>query len=120
MTKIFYDHLIKIEEVCDELNNCELNVEEKEEFITLIDETIDNKMIDAILDMLPEEYHKTFLTQFHQAPYDKALIKFLKEKVSGDIDEIIEAKAKEIKKELLAEIKKSKKPKPKTLANLRK
>lgn len=110
MAKIFYDHLIKIEEVCDELNNCELNIEEKEEFTALIDETVDNRMLDAILDMLPEEYHETFLTQFHQAPYDEALIKFLKEKVSDDIDKKIEAKAKEIKKEILAEIKKSRKP----------
>lgn len=108
MTKIFYDHLIKIEEVCDELNNCEINIEERQELVTLIDETIDNKMLDAILDMLPEEFHETFLQQYHQSPYDEKLLSFLKEKVAG-VEEKIQEKAKEIKKELLAEIKKSKK-----------
>lgn len=110
MTKIFYDHLIKIEEVCDELDNCKLNIEERDELIAIIDEIIDNKMLDAILDMLPEEHHEIFLNHFHQNPYDEELIKFLKEKVSDDIDKKIEDKAVQIKKEILAEIKKSRKP----------
>lgn len=107
MTKIFYDDLIKIEEIFFEFEDCDFTSEEKEEFISLIDETFHHHMLDLILDNLPEEYHEFFLSQFYQTPCNKGLMKFLKEKIDDDIDRKIEKRAQEIKKEILAEIKKS-------------
>lgn len=106
MSKIFYDHLIIIEEVEGVLRGVE--PEEKEELHRLIDEMIHHRVLGCILDHLPRKHHEEFLDRFHQAPYDESLINYLQLKTAKEID--IEAKIKEevgkLKKELLAEIKK--------------
>ena len=109
MAKIFYDHLIKIEEVTVELEGYELTIEEKEEFITLIDETLHNHTLNIILSSLPQDRHENFLSLFHEAPYRPELLDMLKKEAQEDIEEKIKEEAAKIKKELLAEIKKSKK-----------
>lgn len=109
MAKIFYDHLIKIEEVTVELEGYELTIEEKEEFVSLIDETLHNHTLNVILSSLPQERHENFLSLFHQAPHRPELLDFLKKEVQIDIEEKIKEEAAKIKKELLAEIQKSKK-----------
>ncbi|MBI4058909.1 hypothetical protein HY404_01570 [Candidatus Microgenomates bacterium] len=107
MAKIFYDHLIVIDEVEDELNNLEMEREEKEEIQQLIDETIHHRVLGCILDHLPREHHEEFLEKFHQTPYDEQIIIFLQEKTPREIDieEKIKEAVAELKKELLAEIK---------------
>lgn len=109
MSKVFYDHLIKIEEVVMEFDGQEIAIEEREELIGLIDQTIHHHTLVLILDHLPREHHETFLTRFHQTPHDPKLLLFLKENVSIDIEETIRTKAQQIKKEILQEIKKSRK-----------
>ncbi len=109
MSKVFYDHLIKIEEVIAELDNQEIEVEEKEELVGLIDQTLHHHTLQVILDHLPKEHHETFLSRFHQAPHDPGLLVFIKEKVTVNIEEVICTEACCAKKEILAEIKKSKK-----------
>lgn len=105
MSKIFYDHLIIIEEVEEILRGVE--PEEKEELHRLVDEIIHHRVLGCILDHLPRKHHDEFLGRFHQAPYDESLIDYLQEKTAKEID--IEAKIKEevgkLKKELLQELK---------------
>jgi hypothetical protein len=108
MSKIFYDHLIKIEEVTTELDGYEMTIEEKDEIISIIDETFHNRTIDVILSNLPKEHHETFLTMLHDSPHRPELLDFLKEKSTKDIEEEIKKAAEITKKEILTEIKKSK------------
>lgn len=108
MSKIFYDHLIKIEEVTIELDNYELTIEEKEEFISLIDETLHNHTLEVILTSIPKNLHEDFLSMFHQAPHKLELLYFLK-KEAPDIEEKIKKNSEIIKKEILSQIKRSKK-----------
>lgn len=111
MSGVFYNHLINIEEVFIELDTPEIESEEKEELLGLIDQTLHHHILQLILDYLPKEYHETFLAHFHQAPYDPELLVFIKERVEIDIETVIKTKADQTKKEILAEIKKSKKKK---------
>ena len=110
MSKLFYDHLIVLEEVENAFRQEDLDPEEREELHQLIDELIHHRVLGCILDHLPRSHHEEFLDKFHQAPYDEDLILYLQEKTPEDVD--IEAKIKEevtkLKKELLTEIKKKK------------
>lgn len=109
MSKLFYDHLIIIEELEGILRDVE-EPEEKEELHRLVDEIVHHRVLGCILDYLPRVHHEEFLDRFHKAPYDESLINYLQEKTAKEID--IEEKIKEevgkLKKELLAEIKKRK------------
>jgi hypothetical protein len=107
MPKIFYDYLIRIEEITAELDGQELEITEKEEIINLIDDTFHHHTLNLILSRLPKEHHEHFLTCFHEAPHDPKLLCFLKETVADDIEELIRAEAEKIKKEILKDIKKS-------------
>ncbi|HUV72498.1 MAG TPA: hypothetical protein VMW25_05835 [Clostridia bacterium] len=109
MNKIFYDHLINIKEIVGELDNYELEVEEREELVAIIDETFHQHTLEIILTHLPSEYHQEFLDKFHQAPYDSQLLDFLREMMEIDIEEAIKGQAEKIKKEILKDIKKAKK-----------
>jgi hypothetical protein len=108
MAKIFYDHLIKTEEITMELDHYELLIEEKNEFITLIDETFHHQTLKFVLDKLPKEHHETFLSKFYEAPHDQGLIKFINEKALIDFEKEIDSFFSKIKKEILLDIKNSK------------
>jgi len=109
MNKIFYDHLINIKEVIDELDHYELEVEEREELVAIIDETFHQHTLEIILTHLPSEHHQEFLDKFHQAPHDLQLFDFLKELTEIDIEEAIKGQAEKVKKEIFKDIKKAKK-----------
>ena len=106
MAKIFYDHLVVIDEVTTLLDS--LDTESRNEIISLIDQTLHHHILDTILTHLPKEHHETFLERFHKAPHDPELLVFLKEYAVVDIEKAISEKAKKVKKSLLSEIKKSK------------
>ena len=107
MSKIFYDHLIIIEDLEDVVKSHE-EPEEREEMHRLIDEMIHHRVLGCILDQLPREYHEEFLEKFHAAPYDESLVNYLQEKTPQevDIEEKIREEVAKLKKELLKEIKK--------------
>lgn len=109
MPKLFYDYLINVEEVIVELDQNEISIEERTEFISIIDETLHHHVLETILSNLPFEHHQNFLTKFHKAPHDPDLLMYLRQVSGVDIEEKIKSKASEVKKEILSEIKKSKK-----------
>jgi hypothetical protein len=102
MTKIFYDHLVNIEEVTSQFKH--LTVVEKEELIEIVDENIHHGILDVILKNLSQEKHEEFLIKFHHGPHDPDLLEYLRKDVE-DIEKIISDEAVKIKKELLKEIK---------------
>ena len=109
MAKIFYDHLVMREEIVKELDRYEIAVEERDELVQLVDETLHHHVLDVILTHLPKEKHQEFLTKFHDAPHDGKLLEYLRTETQIDIEEEIRKKAKTTKKELLAEIKRARK-----------
>jgi len=107
MSKIFYDYLIRVEEVIVELDGQVLEATEKEELINLIDDTFHQHTLNLILSHLPQEHHDNFLTRFHESPQDPELLNFLKETMADDVEELIRKEAEKIKKKILEDIKKS-------------
>ena len=88
MSKLFYDHLIELQEVEIELERFEFTPQEKGEIHHQIEESVHYRVMTRILDHLPREHHQEFLERFHQAPYHEDLLTFLKEKVEN-IEELI-------------------------------
>ena len=104
MSKLFYDHLIILEEVESEIKKSAETEEERHELWQLVDEIVHSKVLESILDKLPGEHHEEFLDKFHKAPYDEGIIDFLKEKIGENIEEIIRAEIGDLAFEILQEI----------------
>jgi len=112
MSKVFYDHLIVLEEVEVQIASSNLDRTEREEIHQMIEELVHYRVMTKILDHLPRQHHEEFLGQFHKAPYHEGVLQFLKEKVE-DIEELIREEISVLKKELLKDLstsKTSKKP----------
>lgn len=103
MTKLFWDHLIAIEEIEMKIDEHGLVKEEKFKLLQIVRQTFDAKILEGVLSNLPTEKHKHFLDKFHQAPHHPKLLEFLKEEVE-DIEEKISQLAKNLKKEILEEL----------------
>lgn len=103
MSKLFYDHLIVLEEIETVLNRQQFDSKDKEVVGQVIEETVHYRVMTRILDHLPREHHQEFLERFHQAPYDASLLAFLKEKVDK-IEDFIREEIDTLKKELLKEL----------------
>ncbi len=107
MSKIFYDHLIVIEEITAVLDNHSIVAEKRQEVLTIADQTMHHHVLDVILTNLPKEHHEAFLTRFHRAPHDEGLLSFLKEKTAVDIEKEIVNEAQKVRKEIIALIEKA-------------
>lgn len=108
MSRVFYDHLIIIEEVEYLIRMSVEDYEEKEELWRLVDEMIHNRVLACIFDRLPKKNHTEFLDRFHSAPHDISHFDFLNSKTGEDIEEIIRNEIKSLSDEILIELKKTK------------
>lgn len=108
MSKVFYDHLILLEEVIAELDRYKLDPVERTELINLADQHLHHHVLNIILTHLPKDLHPEFLNRLQSAPHDQALMAFLKQEIKTDIESAIKVQAKKIKAEILIEITKAK------------
>ena len=106
MSKLFYDHLIILEEVEAEIKKTAQTPEEKEELWALVDEMVHHRVMERVLDKLPKVHHEAFLTRFHEAPHDDNLTAFLTQKTGQNIEELIRREIGELAYELLDVIRK--------------
>ncbi len=106
MSKLFYDHLIVIEEVVAVLDAHKFTPAEKQKLLILIDQTIQHEILDVIFSYLPGEKHEEFLTKFHAAPHDPGLMQYLKDHAVVNLELAILDRANKTKAKLLREIKK--------------
>ncbi|MBI4130245.1 hypothetical protein HY468_02940 [Candidatus Roizmanbacteria bacterium] len=104
MAKLFYDHLIVIEEITAVLDAHEMTKEEREQLLATIDETLYHHVLDVILTHLPREHHETFLEKLSEYPHHPKLLEFIKEKTIVDIEKEIIKTADKIKKKILKDI----------------
>ena len=111
MTKLFYDHLIMIDDLFDEIHLLEISVDEKQSLKQMIDEMTHHAVLTHVLDILPRTHHEEFLEKFHTSPFDVQLILYLEEKSGKNIHSEILTIGEKLKKEIRSEIKKHKKTK---------
>ncbi len=104
--KLFYDHLILIEDVFVENDRLDLSNAEKKQAKQMSDEYMHHQVLIYILDSLPKQCHQDFLHRLHKSPYDVRHLSFLQDKTQRDIHADLVALGKKIKAELLDEIKK--------------
>jgi hypothetical protein len=104
MNKIFYDHLIIIEEITEILTTHELTRDEYQQILDLIDKTMHMEILQSILKHLPGQHHEEFLTKLHAIPNDIGLMNYLKEHTVVDIEKVILMTANKVKKHVLKEI----------------
>lgn len=107
MSKIFYDHLLVLDEVESVIKSNISSQEEREELWQIIDELIHHRVMSTILENLPREHHEDFLEKFTVAPYDQTLIVYLNERSAKKIEKLIHEEAKKVQKEIIKEIQKS-------------
>lgn len=111
MSKLFYDHLVLLDDVFAEVEVLEIDVHDKKEIKKMIDEIIHHRVLTRILDMLPTPHHEEFLDRFYKAPSDVRHLKFLQEKIDRDIHHELAKLSEELKSEVRQEIKKHRKNK---------
>lgn len=100
MSKLFFDHLLVLEEVEVFINRKPISKEEKEELWKLIDGVIQTRVMDVVLTKLPRKHHEEFLEKFSSFPHDERLLEYLKEKVE-DIEEEIKKEVKLLEKDFV-------------------
>ncbi|OGM75673.1 hypothetical protein A2210_02975 [Candidatus Woesebacteria bacterium RIFOXYA1_FULL_40_18] len=105
MSKLFFDHLVSLEDVEKEIKKVATSKEEKEELWGLVDEIMHHKVMGCILDKLPRDNHEEFLEMFHKHPHDETLIDYLQEKIGENIEELIKGEIGNLAFEILNEIK---------------
>ncbi|MFI5241065.1 MAG: hypothetical protein ACHQUA_01390 [Microgenomates group bacterium] len=106
MSKLFFDHLIVLEDVDKKIKESTDSSEEREEMWGLVDEIVHHKVLETILDRLPRESHEEFLDLFHKSPHNEELIiGYLKGKISQNIEEILRQELGNLAYDLLEEIK---------------
>lgn len=101
MSKVFYDHLIVLEEVELELDKLDLDRGERDELEHLIDELVHHRVLDRILIQLPRHHHADFLDRFHRAPHDQYLLQWLDERIEESVEDHIKTVEDHIKNELV-------------------
>ena len=110
MSKLFFDHLVYLEEVEIEIRKNSFSKEEREELWGLVDEIVTHKVIEKVLDKIPRESHEEFLELYHKCPHDEQVIfGYLKSKAGENIEIDLKNDLEFIAKDLIKEIKSFKK-----------
>ena len=101
MSKIFYDHLVVLDEIEHHIRHGVETPEEKEELWHLVDEIIHHRIIGCILDHLPKDKHKKFIKRLHMRPYDDGHLDYLKMHARDDIEDVIRSESEKIRLEIM-------------------
>ena len=71
MKKTFYEHLVQIDFLHEELDSLNLSSEEKEELLRHVHGSIHYAVLDVVLSELPEEHKKTFINNVNSDDHNK-------------------------------------------------
>lgn len=104
MSKLFFDHLIKLKEVNIVIKNSSTSYEEREELWNLVDELVEQRVLSCIFSNLPKDNHEHFIEMFKVSPWDEEIITFINEKSGKEIEKEIESEIENLKKEILEEL----------------
>ena len=102
MSKLFFDHLLSLDNLDKEIKKMAKTPEEREELWLLVDEIIHHKVFDIILEKLPKDNHEEFLEMVHKFPHDEDfLFGYLKNKIGENIEDILRAELGDLTYEIL-------------------
>jgi hypothetical protein len=105
MSQLFYDDLIVLDEVDAVIKKTASSKEEREELWGLVDEILNHKVLETILDELPKESHGEFLELFHKCPHDEVVIfGYLKKKTGQNMEEKLRGKLRDIGTDILRDL----------------
>ncbi|MBI4137514.1 hypothetical protein HY469_05635 [Candidatus Roizmanbacteria bacterium] len=104
MSKLFYDHLIKIEEIMVVLDEYHIPDGDRDEILSVIDETIHHHVLDVIFTHLPEEHHQEFMGQLVLAPHSPKLLDYIQQKTNLDIEQEIHQTLNQFIKEVIQDM----------------
>lgn len=104
---VFYDHLVGLDELHQELMVLNLPAQEHYQLLNLIDSTLNHEILAVCLDCLPIEHHESFILQFSKEPNDQSLLIHLKN-MDPAIEEKIATKSTQVKEKLKEDIRKVK------------
>ena len=105
MSKLFFDHLIYLEEVEIEIKKSASSKEEREELWALVDEIVNHKVLEKVLDKIPRESHEEFLELFHKCPHDEGVIfGYLRSKTGKDVDKELKHELEDVTSDILREL----------------
>jgi len=105
---IFYDHLVSLDELHQELLDFNLGFREHYSLLQLVDSALNHEIVAVCLDCLPNEHHEAFLIRLKNQPNDPDLLVLLKEK-DPEIEGKIKTKAAEVKEKIKNDLRKHKK-----------
>ena len=103
----FYSHLIEVESVTFELDELDLTKEQKNHLSKLIDSSLHNTVLDAILSELKDHEKRVFMQHLTEGKHDQ-IWKFLNSRIDG-VETKIKKAAKDLKDKMQKDIEKSKK-----------
>ena len=104
MSKLFYDHLINIDQITIVLDEYDIEEHERQQILSTIDETIHHHVLDIIFTHLPREHHEDFLEKLLAQPHHKSLLDYVQERTDSNIQEEIRQSLQQLMKELIADI----------------
>lgn len=107
--RYFYTHLIEIESVITELDKLDLDPEQKKHLSHLIDSSLHQTILDAVLSELPLSDKRVFLNHLKEDNHDK-IWQFLNEKIDN-IEDKIKKTADDLKLQLHKDLKEASKNK---------
>lgn len=99
MMKIWYQKIITIEPLLQDLNEVDLSDEERAHLSELLDSSLHHAILDEILSNLSESDKKLFLKMLHTDPDNGELIEFLNNKIDN-----IEDRVKKVADDLITEM----------------
>ena len=88
MSRVYYDHLIVLDDIENKIKDIAETREEKEELWQLVDDIIHNRVLVCVLDNLPKDHHEEFLGMFHEAPHSLSLMDYLKERIKDKLEKV--------------------------------
>lgn len=104
MSKLFYDHLLELDDLKSEIDAITESQDEKEELWQLVDEIIHHRILHLILNNLDDKYHPEFIEFYHKCPHDETIVVFIEEKIGENYEQLIKDEANLIASEILDEL----------------
>ncbi len=104
MSKLFYDHLIIVDDIVVLLEKHEVPQEERVSLMQHIDELLHTHILDTILSHLSRDHHDHFLDKLAREPHQSSILDFLKDKTKVDIEREIEKTVAHVKAKIQKDI----------------
>lgn len=104
---VFYDHLIGLDDLHQELLDFKLILEQHYQLLNMIDSALHHEVLAVCLDCVPPQHHESFIQQFAKEPNDPTLLVYLKG-LDPEIENKIHKKGLEVKGRIKEDLKKLK------------